>query len=191
MDVGSFHSVGLRRSAPSRDGLPYCPFFCEENAWHLSQSPALGLGRREVVVVSNPQRQVVMWHQKPAAGLGEGPVVWDYHVWVLVHGPRGARVWDQDSTLGLDVDATHYVRETFQGAPTSFRPQFRVMDSDRYRDTFASDRRHMRDMNGRFTNTPPTWAAIGNGHNLDRFISMDPGFEGDVVDLPGFVARLG
>lgn len=160
----------------------YCPHYCEENAWHLSGSPLLGSGERVVVVVSNDAQQVAMWSQKQQS-VPEIPIVWDYHVWVAIRDRDITRIWDLDSTLGVDVSAQEYLNRTFLGVPGPFLPKFRMMDARDYRERFASDRRHMRDKNGQFVQPPPSWDPIGRGHNLDRFVAMDDFFMGDVVDL--------
>lgn len=163
--------------------FPYCAYYCEENAWHLCAHPALGEGRREVLVVSNAQRQVAVWRQKASPYGGSVPVLWDYHVMVAVVRPSGIRIWDLDSTLGLDVDARTYLNSTFQRAPADFLPRFRRISAEDYRSIFASDRRHMRGEDGEFTSSPPPWDPIGNGHNLDAFVDMSSRFVGDVADL--------
>lgn len=164
--------------------FPYCPYYCEENAWHLCAHPALGEGQREVLIVSNPQRQVAVWRQKASPLGGRIPVLWDYHVLVATVHPHSARIWDLDSTLGLDVDAGSYLQATFQRAPPEYLPQFRRVSAEDYRALFASDRRHMRQPGGAFTVDPPAWAPIGNGHNLDRWVDMVAPFVGEVLDLP-------
>jgi len=169
------------------NGFSYCPYYCEENAWHLSGDPRLGTAPRNVIVVSNARRQVAMWRQR-AGGSSNHPVFWDYHVFILVQGSDANRVWDLDSMLGLDVDVGEYLAQTFRTASISFRPHFRIVSADLYRTCLASDRRHMRDRGGRFTSGPPDWPPIGVGHNLDRFTDMRSPFIGEIVDLAGLEA---
>lgn len=160
----------------------YCPFYCEENAWHLAAERSLGPGERDVVVVSNEGRSVAMWQQRSAVRSGDA-VVWDYHVFVVAHGRAGARVWDFDCALGLDVDALGYLEASFRRAPESYAPRFRVIPAAVYHREFASDRSHMRGPNGRFLQPPPPWPAIGRGHTLDRFVDMRDTAPGRVLDL--------
>lgn len=167
-------------------GPAYCPFYCEENLWHLAADARVGEGRRRVLLISNPERKVALWRQRAGEAAHEGLVVWDYHV-VLV---AGRDVWDLDTTLGAPVPAPTYLPETFRGAPERFAPLFRVMDADVYRDAFASDRRHMRTPEGEFHKPPPPWPAIGQGHTLDGLLDFERSEPGEIVDLPGLVERL-
>lgn len=167
----------------------YCPYYCEENAWHLCADPALGDGVREVAVISNPAQRVAVWCQKASPTSGRTPVVWDYHVIVAVAGPSGVRVWDLDSTLGLDLDAPTYLDATFRPVLPEFRASFRVMPASTYRAVLATDRRHMRDDGGRFRSSPPPWPKIGDGHNLDRIVDMNDGSWGEILDLDALRRR--
>jgi len=166
--------------------LRYCAFFCEENAWHLCGDDRLADGERFVVIVSNPGKKVAMWRQKVAIDR-ESPTLWDYHVFVIVRRSGEVQVWDLDSHLDLGVEAEAYVVHTFRPVPERYEPQFRVIPADLYRDGFASDRRHMRDLAGNFLQAPPPWAVIGSGHNLDRLVDMRAESLGTVVDLSEFV----
>ena len=164
----------------------YCPFYCEENIWHLAADPRVGDGARRVLVISNPERRVALWNQRAGSDDDDGLVVWDYHVVLLCQ----MRVWDLDTTLGLPSPASVYFPHTFRGAPAPFAPQFRVMDAAAYRRVFASDRRHMREPGGGFVREPPAWPPIGEGHVLEQLIDLAVPEPGVIVDLPGLVGLL-
>jgi hypothetical protein len=158
----------------------YCPYFCEENVWHLCadreaiEGPVEG---RKVVFVSNPQKQIAMRHQRAGGG---GPVIWDYHVVLLAAG----KLWDFDTTLGFGIPPAFWLAESFVAGPPE--PRFRVIEAPAYRESFASDRSHMIGPDGRPLRPPPPWSPIGKGMNLMRFVNMVEPFLGDVLDRDGF-----
>jgi hypothetical protein len=165
--------------------LPYQPFWCEENVWHLVVRDDLGEGDRSVVFVSNAGRQVALWEQK-ASREPDGLVVWDYHVVLRV----GGMLWDLDTRLPCPLPARAWVDATFRPVAPEYAPRFRVIEAAVFRDAFASDRRHMKDEHGQWRAPPPPWPAIGDGHTLPEFIDVARPFLGDVVDLEGLRARL-
>jgi protein N-terminal glutamine amidohydrolase len=170
----------------------YTPLYCEENVWQLCDDPRVPGDDKQVVFISNAARRVAMWGQK-AARDPHDPVVWDYHV-ILVSRSQIWRVWDLDSALGLDVSFESWCSASFEVSitPEAFRPQFRCIEADVYRTTFASDRRHMRLPDGTDASPPPAWPCIGRGHNLDQFVDMrDEGGPGELLDFEGVCRRFG
>lgn len=162
----------------------YWPFYCEENVWLACEDAPPG---SQVAFVSNPQRAVALCFQR-AAGDGVGPVVWDYHVILIVPEPsEGWAVVDLDTTLGERVPASRYFERTFTAAdrlPAELQPRFRLVPADEYRARLSSDRRHMRRADGSWSAEPPPWPAIGDGEpNLARFIDVDGAFIGEVLEL--------
>lgn len=164
----------------------YCPFWCEENIWHLCEHEAVVGRERWVLVVSNAIRGIAMWAQRAAAQPGL-PIAWDYHVVLLVRDGAKSEIWDLDSALGAPVSATAWLEQSFLELPAAARvlaPVFRVVRAEDYRRQFGSDRSHMLDEQGCLRQPPPSWARIGEGvGNLDRFVDMDDGFMGEVMDL--------
>lgn len=169
----------------------YQPFYCEENVFHLAREPILANRPREVVFISNAGRSCPMWHQRAAVRAG-WPILWDYHVVLLAGAPW--EVWDLDTTLGMPVPAADYLRRSFRaGVPEELAPRFRVVDATELAETFASDRSHMRLPSGRFKKKPPPWPPIGPpgaASNLMRFVDVTAPFVGEVLDLPGMLARI-
>ena len=167
----------------------YWPCYCEENVWHLAGEPGLaGRGDVHVVFISNPERQVVLWGQRSAPG-PRGPIVWDYHVVLLARGTDAAwEVWDLDTSLGCPVPSGVYLEATFHSRgrrdPT-FAPLFRLLPASEYRRELRTDRRHMRRRDGTWSSPPPPWPTIGEGSNVLRFVDMENGFLGEVVDEDG------
>jgi hypothetical protein len=162
----------------------YWPYFCEENVWHLCsdreaiEGPVEG---RQVVFISNARRQVAMHHTRAGAGR---VIVWDYHVVLLAAG----RLWDLDTTLGFGIPPSRWLAESF--VPGPLEPRFRVIDAPAYVTSFASDRSHMIDADGRPLKPLPPWPAIGRGMNLMRFVDMAEPFLGDVTDLETLLHRF-
>ena len=171
--------------------LPYHPFYCEENAFHLCGHAALTARRRHAVVIGGAHEGFVMWHQRAARGRS-APIFWDYHVIVLAEDPW--EVWDLDTTLGLPLPAIDYLRSSFRaGLPAELAPIFRVVPADLFVATLASDRSHMRGPDGRFERPPPPWPTISapeRGSNLRRFVDMSDGFVGEVASLEAMCAKV-
>lgn len=169
----------------------YCPFYCEENIWHLAGDPRVGDGPRRVLMISNPSQRVALWGQRSGTPDTGGLVVWDYHVILTCGAGAVAVVWDLDTTLGAPMPLGAYLSQTFCGAPEPFTPRFRVTDAETFRDRFRSDRRHMRGEDGAFLQAPPPWPPIGPGHTLQMWLDFERDEPGKVLDLPGLVTLLG
>ncbi len=171
--------------------MRYCPFYCEENIYHLAGEPVLRGRPREVVFISNAHGGCAMWHQR-ASVRSTWPILWDYHVVLLAGAPW--EVWDLDTTLGVPVPAHDYMRRTFRaGVPDDLLPCFRVVEAEAFAAVFASDRGHMRLSNGRWKSKPPPWPPIGSPGaepNLMRFVDVTSPFLGEVLDLAGMLAHL-
>ncbi|HLT38312.1 MAG TPA: hypothetical protein VK034_18630 [Enhygromyxa sp.] len=175
----------------------YCPFFCEENVWHLCAHPRVAAAERRVVFISNPDRRVAMWGQK-ASREPRAAIAWDYHVVLLLRElGRAWQVWDLDARDPGPRSAAGWLRDSFDHAgllPPSYAPRFRMIDGPEYRRHLRSDRRHMLRPDGTPMQPPPPWpeilgeppacAPVDDGSNLSRFIdTVDPGFLGRVFDL--------
>lgn len=94
--------------------------------------------------------------------------VWDYHVVLLTqhsteNGSRIALVWDVDSKLDFPTELTRYAAHAFKlqyPIRDELRPQFRIVTSARFQQTFSSDRSHMIDSEGNYVAKPPTQPCI-------------------------------
>ncbi|HEY4220068.1 MAG TPA: hypothetical protein VGO62_01970 [Myxococcota bacterium] len=157
--------------------MRYCPYFCEENVWHLCADDAVSapLGQRHALLISNAARAVKMRHQRAAGG---GVVVWDYHVVLAAPGA----VHDLDCTLGIPIAAARYVADCFVDDDV----QFRMVPAATYRALFASDRSHMDASQHPF----PPWPPIGAGMTLPRLLDFTDAFGGDVVDKRELLRRI-
>lgn len=145
----------------------YTSYYCEENIYLLAQSfstdpDIIGTWDIFVVFISNSNKKVALWCQKLASA-PQWPVVWDYHV-VLVLRPRDhvlprnapeadgvtvldgrTRSWTYDFDTCLDVPCTlqDYLNKTFEEVSVEFQSLFRVVPCSMYLNHFASDRSHM------------------------------------------------
>jgi hypothetical protein len=179
-----------------REGLDYQACWCEENAWRLAGLASLAALERHVVFVSNAARACAMWAQRAAASAGE-PVVWDYHVLVLVRSGSATLALDLDSTAPFPCALEAWVAATFPHAgrlDAALEPRFRVVEASRFLEVFASDRAHMLDERGEYRAAPPPWppiGAAGAASNLLRFVDVEAAFEGERFDLAGLRARFG
>lgn len=176
------------------DDPPYQPFYCEENIWWLAQDPRCGDGERLVALITGADDHVAMWHQKPADGPGE-PLLWDYHVVLLVRTGDTWQVWDFECDLGMPKPAEPWITACFpyqDRVPPRYRPRFRVMAASEYVATLRSDRSHMREDDGTYVKPPPPWSPPGGGldSNLVQFVDLRQTFVGDVLDLDGLRRRL-
>uniref|UniRef100_A0A7S2RU18 Protein N-terminal glutamine amidohydrolase n=1 Tax=Rhizochromulina marina TaxID=1034831 RepID=A0A7S2RU18_9STRA len=200
-------------------GGQYTSCYCEENVYHLctqlcpSGSPEeTAAPEAFAVFISSAGKAVPIWRQK----LGEddsSPVIWDYHVILLVwdeeHRPF---VVDYDTTLepsaGPGIPAKDYVECSLLPGlevPGPLQPLLRVVPAAVLAREFASDRSHMKKPNGAWQATPPPGPCIRGSAaaapmNLDEWRVMDHGCSlpcspgelagrrrGQVLTLPGFI----
>lgn len=184
---------------PRREQFKYHQFYCEENVYHLT-ADLLGSHRRlQALFISNLRMRCLFYNQR-AAPPGR-PLVWDYHV-VLLDGPHadgtetGApryRIFDFDTRLEFGLDAERYLHETFRPPGLeNLRPLFRLVAAREFLATFSTDRRHMREdpenPDSPWQQPPPPWEppqgpSAAGPHELPRFIAMEPGPPGVVVNL--------
>ncbi|XP_028761551.1 protein N-terminal glutamine amidohydrolase isoform X2 [Neltuma alba] len=159
----------------------HTPYYCEENVYLLCKKLcADGIADADgsdlfVVFISNEKRQIALWHQK-ASKRADGIVLWDYHV-ICIQRSRGGDsplVWDLDSSLLFPSPLASYVLETirpsFQLFPDYHR-LFRVVHAPVFLRCFASDRRHMKDPDGKWIAEPPLHEPIvaeGNGTSVKK-----------------------
>lgn len=168
------------------DDFKYWPYYCEENVWHLCQHPDFTNLEAIVVIISNMAKSCALWHQR-AVTTFELPVVWDYHVILLVFDEYW-QVWDADSTLPLGTKITEYLSSTFPGEVCSnekFVARFRLFKSMDFVKLFSSDRSHMLDMDGSWMSEPPPWSPIVNdkGVILENLIDMSSERLADTLSL--------
>lgn len=186
----------------SDQAFAYCQYFCEENIWQLCAHPRVAGAERWVLFISNPAKRVAMWGQR-AADDPTRPIVWDYHVVLLLRrGVQPWQVWDLDARDPDPRDAMEWLTDSFQAGglfPPIYAPRFRLLRASEYRSHLRSDRRHMRRPDGTLEQPEPPWpvimgeppacAPIDDGSNLARFIDTeDPEFLGTRFDL-GALAR--
>lgn len=174
--------------------LLYAANYCEENIWHLAGEATLGPGARFAVFITSPARATPLWMQR-AAPSDDAPVLWDYHVILLLQTTEGTAVYDLDTTLPLPTPLGEYLRATFhpeRPIPWEHRARFRVLDAGVFRRTFWSDRRHMLLPDGTWRSPPPPWPLIqAGGLTLDAALDLDRDTPGELMDLEAFARRFG
>ncbi|MBS2031834.1 MAG: hypothetical protein JST54_28315 [Deltaproteobacteria bacterium] len=179
---------------PKRSDFAYAARYCEENVWKLLEHPSQPGEARSAVFITNEDRACLLFRQR-ASEVPDEPVVWDYHVVLLVEGAR-AQIWDLDTTLEFPCDAERWLSETFPVAGAideSLEPRFRVVPEALFRARFASDRSHMRDAHGNWSALPPPWPPIRTPDatmTLMQFVDLATPGLGEVLDLPSLRARI-
>ncbi len=129
-------------------GYLYTPLFCEENIWQLARQfvdEGVDVATLQVIFISNPLRQVVLFNQRNGADLGH--VVWDYHVVLRRRDAEGDRIYDLDTQLPFPCDTRDYLEATF-GLQAELQPDYRALlrlvPAADYLQNVYSDRGHMR-----------------------------------------------
>ncbi len=113
-----------------KTGLQYTSCFCEENVYLLAKKcitiDATTKCESFVVFISSRSKQTPIWCQKSGRS-NESPVVWDYHVVLLVrenscdaNNPNSV-IFDIDSTLPFPCRAAKYFVQSFK--PQYFLPE--------------------------------------------------------------------
>ncbi|XP_064501646.1 protein N-terminal glutamine amidohydrolase isoform X1 [Pseudopipra pipra] len=170
-------AAAYEAAVPARPACTYTSCYCEENVWklcdYIRSQDRYPLEEFYAVFISNDRRMIPLWKQK--SGHGDEPVVWDYHV-ILLHVPNGEQnfIYDLDTVLPFPCPFDVYSLEAFR-LDDSLRPEFhrkiRMVRADLYLKTFASDRSHMKDANGKWQKPPPPYPCIetagssGTGHS--------------------------
>ncbi|GLB35398.1 putative btb poz domain-containing protein [Lyophyllum shimeji] len=155
---------------PALPITPYTPSYCEENVYLLAQK---FLGDPDVmrdwqmfaVFISNHTKTVALWNQR-LAQQPHFPVVWDYHVVLLLRPHeqnlsqldeshpttdgitmssqfRQSWIYDFDTQLEIPCTLEDYLEGSFMDVPPQFESLFRVVPGEVYLTHFASDRSHM------------------------------------------------
>ncbi|CAL1588133.1 unnamed protein product [Knipowitschia caucasica] len=182
-----------------REDCVYTSCYCEENVWQLCskfRSEGENLQYFNVLFISNEQRTVPLWKQR--SSVGEGPVVWDYHVVLVWSGPGvEPLVFDLDSILDFPCTLQQFVRESLR-SDQQLLPQFhrmvRLVPAGLFLQTFSSDRSHMKRPDGTWSATLPEYPPIltpDTNFNLDQFIQMKQDLDlGWVYSLQDFKTRF-
>lgn len=168
----------------------YTPFYCEENIYWLLNS-----GQREnarailyAVFISNPEKQILMWHQRSSSSTSsDNAVIWDYHVIALSFPSRSCEksregedsvIYDLDTTLfPFPCPSRNYVDLAFRELPSEFpKRYFRVIPAELFLYHFGSNRSHMLTQDGRYHAPPPKYPCIrsisGCDNSLPFYLSM-------------------
>ena len=189
-------------SITKREDQTYTKCYCEENVWKLCdrlKQNGEHFDRAYAVFISNSEQTVPLWCQRASADPENKPVVWDYHVILLLKSSSvgsPAVVFDLDSSLDpFPCPADLYAAKTFpmeERLLTNYKRSFRVVSAAEFLLHFASDRSHMKDSSGNWLMPPPVYDCIQpegrSPHNLDNFISMDKTVGwGQVMNLEDFV----
>ena len=121
------------------------------------------------------------------------------HTFLKSPNTSSSLVFDLDSSLDqYPCPVPLYAAKTFPMEDRllpQYKRSFRVVPSADFLLCFASDRRHMRDKEGKWQMPPPVYQCIrtqGSVHNLEEFVSMDQAVGwGQVINLDGFLQYFG
>lgn len=176
-------ATALDSSTVTREQDLRCAYYCEENVWRLAyrklHQQMQGHETQEyyfVVIISNKQKTVLMFHQRASDSPDDAPCCWDYHVILIgvrVHkdteekieqNKKSVVVYDVDTTLTpYPVPLSKYLRASFPDRVRSktYAPLFRLIPADNYIRYFASDRSHMYNAaTGKWKAPPPSYQCI-------------------------------
>ncbi|KAI9140849.1 N-terminal glutamine amidase-domain-containing protein [Paraphysoderma sedebokerense] len=178
-----------------RSKCVYTSCYCEENVYFLIKSLPDELKEHAYAVfVSNENQTVPMWCQQ-AAKEKDDPVIWDYHVILLLQVPPNSvprslnYIYDCDTTLGFPCSFKEYVARTFMPGlklDQRFTRKFRLVQAKMYEKWFSSDRSHMiksscfcdsspHNCEPAWNAPPPPYPPIHNGPtkmNLQTYTNM-------------------
>ncbi|XP_023777238.1 protein N-terminal glutamine amidohydrolase isoform X2 [Cyanistes caeruleus] len=172
--------AGYEAAVRPRPACTYTSCYCEENVWklcdYIRSQDRHPLEEFYAVFISNDRKMIPLWKQK--SGHGDEPVVWDYHV-ILLHVTSGEQnfIYDLDTVLPFPCPFDVYSVEAFR-LDDSLRPEFhRMIRADLYLKTFASDRSHMKDADGKWQKPPPPYPCIETAdlHELLQCGSLSTG----------------
>jgi hypothetical protein len=100
------------------ENIQYTSCFCEENVYKLAEKCGAVGYDASVVFISSESKQTPIWCQRSARGPDE-PVLWDYHVVLLVrgvvtsNGPKDM-IFDLDCTLACPTSVEEYFEMSFR-----------------------------------------------------------------------------
>lgn len=146
--------------------IKYTKYFCEENIWCLCQQEAFQDLPQYVLFISNSAKQCPFWFQKAAKPFD--PILWDYHV-ILAVQLDGWHIFDLDTRLPCPMELDEYFTQSFLDVVSfgsNLAPHVKIIDAKKYTDEFYSDRSHMKDKNGNWLATPPSWPLIENAKTI-------------------------
>jgi len=131
------------------------------------------------VFISNQSKTVALWKQRKANS-PSSPVVWDYHV-VLLLTSRGREkidqswIYDFDTILPMPCPAQDYLEQVFvTGIDEQYASLFRIVPGNVFVDNFASDRTHMlREGTSEFVSPPPNYPPIFGMVSTKKGIKMN------------------
>jgi hypothetical protein len=157
----------------SRKSVNYTKYFCEENIWHFCQHEEFKSFPKYVLFISNAEKKCPFWFQKSARPFE--PIIWDYHVIFAVK--LGVwTVFDLDTTLQFPLELKQYFTNTFlelSKLSSNLYPRFKIIEAEKYAVEFYSDRSHMKDENGNWLATPPSWPLIENSKKTSIYELLD------------------
>ncbi|TFK72181.1 hypothetical protein BDN72DRAFT_763693 [Pluteus cervinus] len=165
----------------------YTACYCEENIYLLCRSfseiqSVSSSFDQFVMFISNHTKTVALWRQKLAKE-EDDPVVWDYHVILVLRERKGEAeppvkswVYDFDSTLAMPCPLELYVIETFRPVNPVYESLFRVVPGSTFLEEFASDRSHMlvpaeEGLESSYSALPPTYPPIQGSGAISKSVS--------------------
>jgi hypothetical protein len=167
-DCAEFPSDVQQLPLITRESVPYASHYCEENVYKFIERLYSDTNIEEnenlkvyAVLISNEQKKTLVWMQRLNVDDDDDPIVWDYHVVVLITSSDLATqlVFDYDSVLPYPSHSAEYIMKSFRPQlrlRPEFQQLFRVIPGREYLAKFSSDRSHMVSSSA----SPPTWPLI-------------------------------
>lgn len=175
----------------SRDDYAHQPYYCEENIWHLCQHKHFP--DSHVIVISSLGEYFPMLRQINEQQ-AELPVLWDYHVILLIRENKGdCYILDFNTSLPFCTPLKVYFEQSFMAEallkPTEV-PLFRILTAQQYIAELRSDRSHMKAENN-WLSPPPAWNPISKREtNLKQFTDMTDQAYGEIMTAQELLLRF-
>ena len=159
----------------------YTSLFCEENIWHLARSlidEAIKEEDIHILFLTNKNKQIAIFNQLSAEP--KQPVIWDYHVILMVKIEGVHYIFDFDTRLDFITSYEFYIKNSLPDNIISlYQSQFRIIPAKTYLQYFYSDRSHMKGVisESLFPNYPTILSDSDNKIDLKDLLDIEKNIE--------------